>query len=339
MRLKKLFIYFLFICLLMGSAPFYLFYRFPNLPLNQHDHPVTFNLIKGSGMKTIVKQLQDQGVLTGSQGILLRAWFRIKNVEKLLKAGEYELASNITPQILLRKLVRGEMIYYTVTFSEGIRFAQAIELLDQHPAIKRTLQNQSTTEVMASLGEPNTSPEGLFFPDTYYFIRNTTDLELLKRARHTMQVRLAQAWEHRDGAIVLKTPYEGLILASIIEKESALKTEHPLISGVFQRRLEKNIRLQADPTVIYGLGLEFNGNLTQNQLKQSTPYNTYMNKGLPPTPIALPGLKAIEAAMHPDKSEALYFVAKGDGTHYFSVTLQEHNEAVQKYQKYQRSNS
>ena len=332
MRLRMIILLCFLTLSLIGRFDYYLMRQFPYIPLNATDTPVTFNLTKGSGTKTITKQLQTQGVVNAWQGSLLRLWVRSQKAEKLLKAGEYQLSSHITPDQLLIKLIRGDVIQYELMFSEGLRFEQAMGLIQNHPAIKKTLQNKSLSEIMFLLGEKEVHPEGLFFPDTYYFIRDTTDIEILRRARQIMQNRLLAAWEQRSPGIVVKTPYEALILASIIEKEAKGIEERCLISGVFQRRLAKNMRLQADPTVIYGLGKEYSGNLTQAQLKQASPYNTYINKGLPPTPIALPGITAITAALHPDNGETLYFVAKGDGSHHFSVTLKDHNEAVKKYQ-------
>jgi UPF0755 protein len=238
-----------------------------------------------------------------------------------------------TPRALLEKMIKGQVVQYAIAFPEGGTFTQLLTILAAHPALQKTLPTKSPSEIMGLLGEPTLYPEGLFFPDTYYFTADMSDMDLLRRARKTMEDKLTQAWEKRDPNIRLNTPYEALILASIIEKETGHPEERFLVSGVFQRRLEKNMRLQADPTVIYGVRETFSHRLTREQLKQDTPYNTYMHKGLPPTPIALPSLKAIEAALHPASGAALYFVAKPDGTHYFSATLKEHNEAVAKYQR------
>ncbi|HRE30458.1 MAG TPA: endolytic transglycosylase MltG, partial [Candidatus Berkiella sp.] len=236
------------------------------------------------------------------------------------------------PAQLLQKWVKGDVIIHFFTVTEGMTFAQMMRAMQFHPAIKKTLWGQSEQQIMQSLGENGLIAEGLFFPDTYYFKANTTDKTLLLRARKIMSTKLNEAWQKRDLNIAIKTPYEALILASIIEKETGRDEEREKISGVFQRRLQKNMRLQADPTVVYGLKETYNGKITKEHLQSSDNlYNTYRHAGLPPSPIALPGLRSIEAVLHPDKSEALYFVAKGDGTHIFSKTLSEHNQAVAQY--------
>jgi UPF0755 protein len=210
---------------------------------------------------------------------------------------------------------------------------ELLEALAGHPAVRQTLELDSPAELgtVLDLGYPH--PEGLFFPDTYRFPRDTPDVELLRQAHELLMVRLNEAWSGRDPRGVLAEPYDGLILASIIERESALDRERPQIAGVFIRRLEQGMRLQTDPTVIYGLGESFDGNLTRRHLQSDTPYNTYVRKGLPPTPIALPGDSALQAMAHPEPGDALYFVAtgRGDGSHYFTATLEEHNAAVARY--------
>ena len=204
--------------------------------------------------------------------------------------------------------------------------------LHHHPVIRHTLEGKSNTEIMTALGYPDQHPEGLFFPDTYAFPKGTSDIEFLQRAYKMMQTQLQKEWDNRAPDLPITSSYEALILASIIEKETGAAHERPLIASVFTQRLRKKMRLQTDPTVIYGLGESFDGNIRYRDLKKDTPYNTYLRRGLTPTPIALPGLDAIRAAVHPADSEALYFVSKGDGTHYFSNTLEEHNKAVSKYQ-------
>lgn len=293
---------------------------------------VIFNLAPGSSAKSMVRQLQKEHILTPLQAWLFYGWIQCNNAQKRLQAGEYRLV-NLTPKQLLQKLITGEVVQHRLVLVEGSTFEQVLKMLNEHPAIKKTLTDKSSQQVIQLLDETYTKPEGLLFPDTYYFTLQSSDILLLKQAFRAMQTLLHQAWENRDPTIILKTPYEALILASIIEKETAVSNEKALISGVFQRRLASNMRLQADPTVVYGLGKDFTGPLTRAHLKQDTPYNTYLYKGLPPTPIGLPGKVAIEAALHPVHSEALYFVAKGDGTHYFSNTLTEHNQAVARYRR------
>jgi len=318
--------------LLLGAFFYYLFYQFPHTPLNVYRSSVVVVVPKGSGSKAFIGQLMRQGVLTSWQGRWLRLWLRLKGSDKYLQAGEYAIALSSTPASLTQKLIRGEVVQHAFTVVEGITFAQMLSNMHKHPAIKKTLAGASAQAIMAMIGEPLFC-EGLFFPDTYYFPRDFTDLALLKRAHRTLQLKLAHAWEGRAPNLIVKTPYEALIMASIIEKETAIAQERPIIAGILQRRILKDMRLQVDPSVIYGLKDAFVGRLTSAQLKQDTPYNTYMHKGLPPTPIALPGLTSIEAALHPQEGSALYFVAKGDGTHYFSATLEEHNLAVAKYQR------
>lgn len=305
---------------------------FPRQPLSSSKDTIIIEFQKGASVKTMVHQMQRAGLVSHLQGLLLDRWIRWKGLERQLRAGEYALSRHLTPRELVQKLKKGDVIQYSITFSEGITFEEALRLLQKHPAI-RVIPDWETQDWMLALGEPTRPPEGLFFPSTYTFPRGTHPLVVLKKARQLMEQQLKQIFDGRSPQCILQTPYEALILASIIEKESALPSERPVISGVFQRRLKNNMLLQADPTLIYGLRKEFNGRLTYAQLKQDFPYNTYVRKGLPPTPIALPSINALIAACHPDLGESLYFVAKGDGTHYFSKTLTEHQAAVNQYQK------
>lgn len=331
--IKKLTLSLVIFVLLLTSmiAAYFLFY-FPKAPLLDNNAEIVFNVARGTSVKSMVKQLQTQAGLSPFKAHCLSWWLQLKRAQKLLKAGEYAFSLNITPKTLLDKMIKGDVVQHALTIAEGATFEESFNIIAQHPLIKKTITNQSLEDIMILLGENKGSAEGLFFPDTYYFVLNTSDIALLRLARQTMQARLQFAWERRSADSILKTPYEALILASIIEKEAANDPERFLISGVFQRRLMKNMRLQADPTVVYGLK-NFTGTLTREHLKQDSPYNTYMRKGLPPTPIALPSMKSIEAALHPDKGDALYFVARGDGTHQFSVTLEEHNKAVAQFQR------
>ncbi len=233
---------------------------------------------------------------------------------------------------LLQQMVDGEVIQHTLTLVEGWSFKQVMVALRAHHAIRATLQGLTAAEIMSRLGYAGQHPEGRFFPDTYHFPKATSDIEFLRRAYSAMAERLEQEWVAREPDLPLKSAYEALILASIIEKESAVSAERAEIAGVFIRRLNKGMRLQTDPTVIYGMGEAYDGNIRRRDLRHDTPYNTYTRKGLPPTPIAMPGGEAIHAALHPASAESLYFVARGDGTHYFSATLEEHNRAVRKYQ-------
>jgi len=239
-------------------------------------------------------------------------------------------AAGTTPATLLVKLVSGQVYLHQLTIVEGWRFIDLLATLRAHPAI--VAGTSSAAEIMAELGEPGVHPEGQFFPDTYRFPRGTLELDVLRTAHQTLRERLDRAWQNRSQT-ELQTPYEALILASIIEKETALASERRLISGVFHQRLARGMRLQTDPTVIYGLGAQFDGDLRKRDLLADGPYNTYTREGLPPTPIAMPGADALTAALNPAPGKALYFVARGDGTTYFSATLAEHERAVTKYQK------
>ena len=262
---------------------------------------------------------------------------KLKGVETRVRAGEYEIEAGMTPDNLLEKFTQGNAIQYSFTVIEGWSFRQMLTELTNDPIIVHTLDGKTNQEIMDLLGYPDQHPEGLFFPDTYRFPKGTRDVDFLRRAYQVMQKHLTREWNQRAGDIPLKSSYEALILASIIEKETGAGFERPLISGVFTRRLKKKMRLQTDPTIIYGLGDKFDGNIRFRDLKKDTPYNTYLHAGLTPTPIALPGLDAIHAALHPAKTEALYFVSKGDGTHQFSATLEEHNAAVKRYQLKKRN--
>ncbi len=310
----------------------YLAVIFPSKPLNAESFYTYVPIPEGASVKTVIQELKARNIMSAYQAPLFYGYIRYKGLQKGIQAGEYVLPMNITPAQLLQKFNRGDVIVHAFTITEGMTFAQMMRAMQFHPAIKKTLWGKSEQEMMNLLGEQGMVAEGLFFPDTYYFKGNTTDKTLLLRARKTMINKLDDAWQKRDLNIVLKTPYEALILASIIEKETGSDQERERISGVFQRRLLKNMRLQADPTVVYGLKNMDNGQITKAHLQAADNlYNTYRHGGLPPGPIALPSLRSIIAALHPDKSEALYFVARGDGTHVFSNTLVEHNRAVAQY--------
>ena len=290
-----------------------------------------------SSLKSVANQLVEQGVIPEPWRFIILA--RVLHKESYLQAGSYTLNKNVTPYQLLLSLNHGKATQGGITFIEGRTFLQMRERLAKNEALKHTINHLSDNEIMALIGAAESHPEGLFFPDTYYFDRNTEDIIILKKAYAAMQSKLTKAWDEKaskgvNGASALpyKSSYEALIMASIIEKETGKASERPQIAGVFLNRLRFGMRLQTDPTVIYGLGDHFDGNLRRNDLMRDTIYNTYTRGGLPPTPIAMPGLASIEAALHPASTNALYFVGKGDGTHAFSATLVEHNRAVVKYQ-------
>jgi UPF0755 protein len=283
----------------------------------------------GATLTRILRQLEQQGLLRGADDVLL--YVKLAGRSARIQAGEYELVAGLSVRGLLELLASGKVITHQVSIIEGWTLRQALQAIQAHPAITATLPPDDPAALQTAFGTEQ-YPEGLVFPDTYHFNRGTTDLELLQRARRQMEQALAGSWAGREAGLPYESPYEALILASIVEKETGLREEQGRIAGVFLRRLRLNMRLQTDPTVIYGLGAAFDGNLTRAHLQQDTPWNTYTRHGLPPTPIALPGLAAIEAVLHPEPGDALYFVARGDGSHYFSATLEEHNRAVRQYQ-------
>ncbi|SFP56334.1 UPF0755 protein [Nitrosomonas cryotolerans] len=293
--------------------------------------PYEFSIEPGSSLKNIARQLVDEGVLPNAWSFILLS--RLMGNESSLKAGDYILTSNLSQTALLEYLIKGDARRNEVKFLEGWTFLQLRQVLNEHPAIRHDTLHFSNQEVLQLIGASETAAEGLFFPDTYYFQKNSRDIDILRRAYHRMHDKLQAIWSTRAQSLPLTTPYEALILASIVEKETGLESDRTKIAGVFMNRLRLGMRLQTDPTVIYGLGEEFDGNLRKKDLRADHAYNTYTRSGLPPTPIAMPGLASILAVLNPAETDALYFVAKGNGESQFSATLAEHNRAVAKYQK------
>ena len=291
----------------------------------------TFEVPRGASTRSVASALEVRGLLDLPQVWVI--WSRLTRRDSELKAGEYELQPGLTPRGLLALLSSGQVLLHSITFIEGSTFVDVRNALVANDAVRNDNANRSDTDIMRALGEPDVHPEGQFFPDTYRFPRGTTDLELLTIAHRRMQDELRKAWEKRASDLPLAGPYEALILASIVEKETALERERAQIAGVFIERLRRGMRLQTDPTVIYGMGVAYAGNIRRVDLSRDTPYNTYTRPGLPPTPIAMPSLESLQAAVQPDVSGALFFVATGagDGSHYFSKTLAEHNLAVKRY--------
>ncbi len=283
-----------------------------------------------SGLRSIANQLVAQGVLREPWRFVLIA--KILNKEQYLQAGNYTLNKNVSPYQLLLSLNHGKTTQGSVTFIEGRTFMQMREKLTKNDAVKQSIADLSDPEILKLVGSSHKIAEGLFFPDTFYFDRNTSDVALLQISYDAMQSKLEKAWQNRDQNLPYQNSYQALIMASIIEKETGKASERPMIAGVFVNRLRLGMRLQTDPTVIYGMGARYDGNIRKKDLMTDTPYNTYTRDGLPPTPIAMPGLAAIKAALHPEKTKALYFVGKGDGSHVFSNNLDEHNRAVARYQ-------
>ncbi len=324
--LKKLFILAIVIGLLLGAWLAY----YAVTPLNLQPNSQEITIAPKSSLKSIANQLVGQGVLKEPWGFIILA--KIFKKEPTLQAGNYTLNKNVSPYQLLLSLNNGKATQGSLTFIEGRTFAQMRQKIKNNDAIKQTVVNLSESEILKLVGANNSKAEGLFFPDTFYFDRGTADTVILQRSYDAMQTKLAKAWETRAPNLPYKNSYEALIMASIVEKETGKASERPTIAGVFINRLRIGMRLQTDPTVIYGMGEAYKGNIRKKDLLADTPYNTYTRDGLPPTPIAMPGLAAIEAALHPAETKALYFVGKGDGSHAFSNNLQDHNRAVVKYQ-------
>jgi UPF0755 protein len=292
---------------------------------------VEVSIEPGTNPREVAQAWVDAGVQTSPR--LLYEWFRFSGHARRIRAGSYEVTTGVTPRTLLGKLVQGDETLERVRFIEGWTLRQLRAELAKAPHLKPASATLSEAELMAAVGSPGVPAEGRFFPDTYVYSRGVSDLTVLKRAHRAMQARLAEAWEDRLSDTPLKTPDEALTLASIVEKETGLASERGLIAGVFINRLRIGMPLQTDPTVIYGLGEAFDGNLRKRDLLADGPFNTYTRGGLPPTPIALPGLASLRAAVRPQPTKALYFVARGDGSSEFSNNLTDHNRAVNKYQR------
>ncbi len=305
-------------------------------PLNIPENYI-FEIKKGQTLNSIAETLIKDRVLIND--FVLKLYAKSQNNAHLLKAGKYQLSTGLTIPSLLQELIDGKVALEQITIPEGLNFSEMLNLIHSNRNIKATLKNKTVDELMTELGLGNLHPEGRFLPETYSFASGTTDVTILKKANAALEKELEMAWENRSAIGQLKSPYEALILASIIEKETGVFDEQATISGVFHSRLSKGMRLQTDPTVIYGMGDSYTGDIRRSDLTRDTPYNTYTRHGLPPTPIALPGVNAIKAAVNPEKHNKLYFVATGDndGRHVFSSTLEEHNNAVKEYlKKYRR---
>lgn len=298
-----------------------------------------FELPPGASLRALAAKLREEGLI--ARPVYLVAYARVRGISTRLQAGEYAIEPGMSMLDLLRKMQNGEVRLYSFTIVEGWTFRQLLDAMAGNNALRRTIERNAAAgqAVMSSLDQAGAHPEGQFLPDTYLFAKGTTDIEFLRRANTALRNRLQTEWEGRAPGLPLRTPYEALILASIIEKETAVAAERSLIAAVFINRLNKRMRLQTDPTVIYGMGEDFDGNIRFRDLRQDTPYNTYTRPGLPPTPIALPGAESIHAALHPAGSPVLYFVSKGDGSHVFSDNLSDHEAAVDLYQRRGRPRS
>ena len=293
--------------------------------------PYELSIKPGSSLRTVAKQLAGAGALHDTWSFILLS--RLMGYSSLLKAGDYELTESISPWQLLKRVTNGDVNQSEVRFIEGWTFSQLRKTLNEHPALRHDTAGLTDSEVMQLIGASETMAEGLFSPDTYYFVRGNSDVAVLKRAYHAMQNNLNTAWAGRATNLPLTDSYQALILASIVEKETGREGDRTNVAGVFINRLRIGMRLQTDPTVIYGLGDKFDGNLRKKDLLTDQEYNTYTRSGLPPTPIALPGMASIQAALNPAKTSSLYFVGKGNGESHFSSNLTDHNRAVSKYQR------
>jgi UPF0755 protein len=300
-------------------------------PIAALNEPRVYEVQRGATFRSIGRELKDAKLIDFPQ--MWTQWARLTGRASHLKAGEYQLTPGLTPRALADVLESGVVIQHAITFIEGSTYSDIRQLLRNDAFVRQTLDASTDADLMKQLDAAGVHPEGQFFPDTYLFPKDTSDLELLRIAHRRLQTELTAAWETHSPKLNLRSEYEALILASIVEKESALARERPIIAGVFLERLNRGMRLQTDPTVIYGLGDSYDGNITRADLTHDTPYNTYTRSGLPPTPIALPGADSLRAATQPAMSGAIYFVAtgNGDGSHHFSTTLAEHNAAVQRY--------
>ncbi len=309
------------------------YHRFTVTPIGGHDAKVAIR--RGESLRGVIVSLREAGVETGNdlEWQLLAASMGVRSK---MQVGEYAITPDLTPELLLRNIANGKVIQYHFTIVEGWNMRELRAALKTTPNLHHALIDTSDSALMVQLGRSRKHPEGRFLPETYAYTLDSNDIDLLARAAKAMDAALGEEWAHRDPNSTLKSPDEALVLASIVEKETAVPDERAQVAGVFVRRLQKNMLLQTDPTIIYGLGSSYDGTIHKRDLYTDTPYNTYTRAGLPPTPIAMPGRAALHAAMHPASGDALYFVASGGGGHFFSATLAEHNAAVARYVKLQR---
>jgi UPF0755 protein len=326
--IQKLFALLLLVVGVVAGALFY----WANEPLIEAGgKPIEFTIQAGSGVRSAMRQVNQAGV--PAEPLLLEVLARGSGRANRIKAGSYRLAAGSSPLALLQMIVRGDTIQESITIIEGWTFAQMRALVSKHEGLKKDAQAMEDTQLLARLGSDYPYAEGLFYPDTYKFSRGSSDLQIFEQAHGRMKKMLDEEWAKRVEDLPYKTPYEALIMASIIEKETGTPSERDRIAAVFVNRLKRGMLLQTDPTVIYGMGANFDGNIRKQDLLTDTPYNTYKRAGLPPSPIALPGRAALQAALNPAKTNDLYFVARGDGTSQFSENLADHNKAVNQYQR------
>lgn len=319
--LRRLFLF----AIILGAS----FLLWADLPITTEGLPIKFTIQLGSGLKSSMSQIEEAGVPVAP--ILMMALAQFKGEATHIKAGTYELKPGTTPKRLLEQIVLGEFAQEAVTIIEGWTFRQMRQKIDAHPALKHDTAGLTDTELMAKISPCFKQPEGLFYPDTYLFAKNSSDIFVYRQAHRAMMRRLEEQWAKRDPNLPYKTPYQALTMASIVEKETSRHEERTLIAGVLVNRLRQGMLLQTDPTVIYGMGDAYDGRICKRDLQTDTPHNTYTRVGLPPTPIALLGAESLFAALNPSPTEAMYFVSRGNGSSHFSKTLDEHNNAVNKY--------
>lgn len=325
--IRKLFVLAVLLIIVSASGFFWLV----SSPLALKSDKLDFNIARGSSLRAAAGEIAAAGAPLDPWMLVVLG--KLLRVEASIKAGSYEVGRGITARQLLNKLTRGDVTQGEIVFIEGWTFRQMRERLDAHPDLRHDTRGLPESEIMRSFGAQEKVAEGLFFPDTYLFDKQSRDAEVLVRAYRAMQRHLAREWRSRAPGLPYSEPYQALIMASVVEKETGRDQDRPLVAAVFVNRLRQGMLLQTDPTVIYGLGERFDGNLRKRDLLNDTPYNTYTRMGLPPTPIAMPGLASLQAALRPATSQAIYFVARGDGSSQFSPTLEEHNQAVNRYQR------
>lgn len=328
---KTFFLLVLLSAIVFGGFGYWQYEQFMQQRVSE-DAPKSFDIAKGSSIQRVANELEAQNIIKPAWQFRLLA--KVTKQDTKIKAGEFPLEAGMTAQDVLDRFTSGKTISYSTTIVEGFTFKDLAKKIQADPNLVQTLtpEDYSYDNIMAKIGSDEKNPEGWFFPDTYNYPRGTTDVEFLKRSHQAMKDFLAEQWEQRSSEIPLKDPYEALTLASIVEKETGVAEERPLIAQVFHNRIRIDMMLQTDPTVIYGMGERFKGNIRKSDLRRDTPYNTYTRKGLTPTPIATPSADAIKAVMHPGETKALYFVARGDGTSHFSNSYREHRKAVIQYQ-------
>ena len=324
----------MFTSMVVAIGVFLVINRYMDTPMQVDEAEFIFTVPPGSSLTFLSHHLAERGILTWPD--LLVVWSRMTGQSRI-KVGEYKLRRDDTPRDLLDMLTAGRVVQHQITFPEGLRFAEWLRLLNQQPRLEKLLTDLSENEVVETLSLEIAHPEGWFFPDTYSYSYGDSDRDILSQAHQRMQAVLAEEWQQRMPDLPFTSPYEALILASIVEKETGVTSERGEIAGVFVRRLKRGMKLQTDPTIIYGLGDDYHGSIKRRHLQKATPYNTYIIDGLPPTPIAMPGRDAIHAVLNPQEGDSLFFVAKGDGSHYFSASYEEHLKAVQQFQLQRRS--